>query len=35
MSKEGNHKELEIPNESVEEKGAIILIFILHLSVCT
>lgn len=33
--KKGNHKELEIPNKSMEEKGTIILTFILHLSMCT
>lgn len=31
--KKGNHKELEIPDKSMEEKGAIILTFILHLSI--
>lgn len=33
-NKKGNDEELEIPNRSMEEKGAIILTFILHLFMC-
>jgi len=31
--KKGKRKELEIPKKSIEEKGAIILAFILHMPI--